>query len=232
MIAIIGAMTKEVVALIDLMDHHSSTIIGGRTFFEGKINDFEVVVTVAGIGKVNASITTTLICEYYHPSLIINVGVAGGLRSTLNPLDIVIGTKVGYHDLDLTTHGALRGQLPDLPRFFTSDERLVNSLENFHLKNRKILTGTILTGDQFITNLDYFKDLIKQYFEEEKIYGVDMESAAIAHVAYTFKIPFIVIRSISDVIGSNDQLNDYDNFVEEACVNATAVTKQILSQIK
>lgn len=232
MVAIIGAMTKEVLALIDLLDDQKKTTIGERTFYEGLINNVEVVIAIAGIGKVNASITTTLICNHYHPNQIINLGVAGGVNSSLKALDIVIGTKIGYHDVDLTIDGVERGQLPDLPRFFASDNYLVKILKNLQMEDRNIWTGTILTGDQFITNHNYLKTLIDQSFKTNNVMAVDMESAAIAHVAYTFKVPFIVIRSISDVIGATDQINDYSNFVHEACVNATIVTKHLLSQIK
>jgi adenosylhomocysteine nucleosidase len=232
MIAIIGAMAKEVAALLELLDNPQSKTLGARTFYEGQIKGFPVVITVAGIGKVNASITTTLICEHYHPQLIINVGVAGGVNQVLKTLDIVIGTTVGYHDVDLTIDGNQIGELPDLPRFFSSDEKLVNGLKDFQLKNRKVHCGTILTGDQFVTDFHKVESLINNHYQNQNIMAVDMESAAIAHVAYTFGIPFIIVRSISDLIGSTDQLDEYSNFVEEACLNATEVTKHILSEIE
>ena len=81
MIAIIGAMAKEVAALLELLDNPQSKTLGARTFMKAKLR-FSGRDTVAGIGKVNASITTTLICEHYHPQLIINVGVAGGVNKS------------------------------------------------------------------------------------------------------------------------------------------------------
>jgi adenosylhomocysteine nucleosidase len=46
--------------------------------------------------------------------------------------------------------------------------------------------------------------------------SVDMESASFAHSFYQFNIPFISIRSISDIIGKNNQVEYEENLQNAA----------------
>ena len=43
----------------------------------------ETVVAVAGVGKVNAAVCAQTMILKYSPDIMINVGVAGGLRTNL-----------------------------------------------------------------------------------------------------------------------------------------------------
>ena len=58
-----------------------------------------------------------------------------------------------------------------------------------------------------------------------------MEAGAIAHVATIYKVPFIVYRSISDVIGDENQENDFYKFVAEAAENASIVLSELLKTL-
>ena len=78
MIGIIGAMQVEIDTLIKDVTNLKEEVKGIRTFYTGTINDKEVVIVIAGIGKVNAGITTSLLVENYDVKAIVNIGVAGG----------------------------------------------------------------------------------------------------------------------------------------------------------
>jgi len=60
------------------------------------------------------------------------------------------------------------------------------------------------------------------------IYAVEMEAAAIAHTATMYKIPFIIYRSISDVLGDTSQNEDFNHFLEMASQNASKVLSELL----
>ena len=78
MIGIIGAMDEELDAILKEVTDLKEIKLKIRTFYKGYINNKEVVIVKAGIGKVNAAITTTLLIENFKVSSIINIGVAGG----------------------------------------------------------------------------------------------------------------------------------------------------------
>jgi adenosylhomocysteine nucleosidase len=226
-------MPKEVASIISLLCDVRKTEMAGRTFYEGRYENKDIVACVAGIGKVNASVTTTLVCEHFKPQMIINVGVAGGASKVLKALDIVVALKVGYHDVDLTADSSdfAIGQLPYMPRFFETDSDAVKILSTFSMKNRNVHFGTILTGDQFVIDPAFLENVILKHFQEHDVLAVDMESSSIAQVCHIYKLPFIVIRSISDVIGSTNQSKEYYDFLSEACLNATEVTKHLLNHL-
>ena len=76
----------------------------------------------------------------------------------------------------------------------------------------KAITGLIATGDIFVQDISV-KDKIKQEFDAD---CTEMEGAAIAQVCTLDKIPFIVIRSISDKPNGNNSI-DFEKFLELAC---------------
>ena len=226
MIGIIGAMNEELEAILKEVTDIEEIKLRVRTFYKGKISNKDVVVVLAGIGKVNAAITTTLLIENFDRSNIINIGVAGGQKGVKHK-DVVISTEVFYHDVDVVSIGKyVRGQMPGSDALFYADENLLNKtkmiLKNLHF-NFKI--GKVASGDQFVYSQDTLIEINKLYSD---VYAIEMEAAAIAHTATLYKVPFIVYRSISDLIEDDNQDEDFNKFLDEASHNASLVLKELI----
>ena len=90
----------------------------GIEFYTGYIGENEVTLTGCGVGKVNAAIAATILIDVYNCDLVINTGIAGGIKG-LNTSDVCIGTKLYYGDADVTIFGYSKGQIPGLPKYFS-----------------------------------------------------------------------------------------------------------------
>ena len=193
-----------------------------------------MVCAVCGVGKVFAAICAQTMILKFHPSLIINVGVAGSLSDSLNVADMVIARQLVQHDMDVTALGVPRGQIlgSDIRYIPTSDDirdelfssiMLLNAEKAFGDREVKALQGTIASGDQFISSKGK-KQLIVEEFEA---IACEMEGAAIAQVCYVNKLPFCVLRAISDSADAGAKM-DYPAFVELAASNSAKVIKRFL----
>ena len=92
----------------------------------------------------------------------------------------------------------------------------------------KILVGGPgVSGSAFIDN-EAFRTYVFETFEARLL---DMESSAVAHVAYSNSVPYIVVRSLSDLAGGSDNKNQMETFINLAAGNATSVVKALLRQI-
>ena len=60
-IGIIAAMEPEMLMLKEAIDNIIEESILGILFFKGKIGNNEVVLSLCGVGKVNASMATTIL---------------------------------------------------------------------------------------------------------------------------------------------------------------------------
>ena len=58
---------------------------------------------------------------------------------------------------------------------------------------------------------------------------LDMESAAVAMVAYANGVPFIAFRSLSDLAGGGDGANELNTFFQLASDNSAAVVQRFLT---
>ena len=232
-IAIICAMDIELDGYRNLIQNLSIEQIVGHEFLVGDYSDNKLVITKCGIGKVNAAAITLLMVEHYKPDLIINSGIAGGYAKSLKTLDVVVAEKVVYSDVDMTTDAFtdLRyGQLQDLPLTFKSNEEVLNKVRNLKLSNN-IYFGTIMTGDQFVTDYRKTDNIVSTHFNDLNVLACDMESCAIAHICYLTKTAFIIVRSISDIIGSSNAF-DYQTFAPKAAKNATDLVNYIIKEVK
>ena len=89
---------------------------------------------------------------------------------------------------------------------------------------RIVVGGAGVSGSAFIDNAA-FRD---HTFETFGARVLDMESAAVAHVAYANGVPFIAVRSLSDLAGGGAGDNRLEVFLELAAGNAAAVVKALL----
>lgn len=212
-IGIIGAMAEEIRLLRAVMVEQKEWSEGGAVFISGKIGQQEIVVVESGIGKVLAAITTTLLISHYQVTTVINTGSAGGIGTGLEIGDVVISDKLAYFDADVTAFGYAMGQMAGMPLYYEADARLIAQAEKAALaKGLQTKTGLIVTGDTFVDKQGTI-EMIKGYFPE--VLANEMEGAAIAHVAHQFKVPFVVIRAMSDV-GDEEASVNFDEFILEA----------------
>lgn len=221
-IGIIAAENEEIEAIKNAMKNINQLKIYNLTFYMGIINNKNYIVVKCGVGKVNAARTTQILTDKFDLEYIINLGSAGALNDSLNIGDIVIGKQLVQHDFDVTAFGREKGYIPETGKTFESDGNLVDQCERIKINDVKITTGTIASGDIFCTDIK-MKEKISEKFNCD---CVEMEGAAVAQVCYLNKIPFIVIRSISDIPNGRNEI-DFNEYLKVASKNCAEFIKQI-----
>ncbi len=225
-IGVLTAMSVEYRQVAAMLQDAETVKSGPQEFLVGSLGESKVVLLQCGIGKTNAATGVTNLIMTFHPDCVISTGVAGGIDTRLDVMDVVIGKEVCYHDV-YCGDNCDPGQVQGLPRLFKGDERLVE-LASTLKTDVHIVSGLICSGDQFITNRDEL-DVIKGKYPQGL--AVDMESGAIAQVCHLWSIPFLSFRIISDTPGVKAHFKQYLNFWDTMADKSFAVTKEFLSKI-
>ena len=224
---IIAAMQEEMQEIKKIMTETEERKIYELTFTKGKINNTEVVLVEAGVGKVNAARTTQILINNFDIEAIINVGSAASANDELDIGDIVIGKKLVQHDFDITAFGHPKGFISNVGQYVESDSILIEKMEQTIVdvqdKEFKIKNGTIASGDIFCTEIK-MKEKIRNKFEAD---AIEMEGAAIAQVCKLDNVPFIVIRSISDNPNGNNNIT-FDQFLEKAAKRCALIIEKFM----
>ncbi len=223
-IGIIFAIEEELESFKKLIEIDNEYSIFDLTFYEGKIDNIECSLVQCGVGKVNAARTTQILIDNMKVDYIFNVGIAGGIDSSLKVGDIVIGEKLVQHDFDVTPFNYIKGQIPNVGTFIDADEYLIKKAEKCLKKAKK---GVIASGDSFVTEEWMSKKINKKF----NALCCEMEGASIAQVCFLSNTPFLVIRSISDV-PNNDNVITYEEFKENSSKIIANGMKKIIDELK
>lgn len=221
-IGIIGAMDVEIEKICQNISGTILHQVCGLDFLEGFLEGTPVVIVRSGVGKVNAALCAQLLVTKFKITHLINTGVAGALASGLGVLDVVISTEVMYHDVDATNWGYESCTIPGMNRTFPAAPELVTLAADACKKNfpsKHCIQGLIASGDQFIGS-NQLKEKIKRLCNPA---CVEMEGAAIGHVASVNQIPFVVIRCMSDMADDNGESTARFNEKEGANISAHIV---------
>ncbi|KRL99931.1 5'-methylthioadenosine/adenosylhomocysteine nucleosidase [Liquorilactobacillus satsumensis] len=210
---ILCAMDEELKELRAQLSAEKAVTLGGINFYEGCLGQQKVVLVRSGIGKVQAGMTTALLIVTFGATAVINSGSAGGIGTGLHVGDVVLSTAAAYYDVDTTAFGYLPGQLPQQPQRFMADEKLVAQIAQAAQKNGlHTKTGLIVTGDQFVASSEKIAKIKQTY---PAALCCEMEGAAVAQAAFQFKVPFVIVRAMSDV-GDEEAGQSFDEFIIEA----------------
>ena len=230
-IGIIGAMEVEVAALKEAMKGTRTLKKAGMEFVEGVLEGQEAVVVRSGIGKVNAAVCTQILADEFQVTAVINTGIAGSLKKEINIGDIVISTDVLHHDMDATGFGYPVGQIPQMDVFsFAADEEmraLAKKVCEEVNPEIQVFEGRIVSGDQFISDRTV-KEKISTNFAG---FCTEMEGAAIAQTAFLNRIPFVIIRAISDKADDSATM-DYGTFEAQAVEHSVRLTRGFLKNFR
>ncbi|MDY0927348.1 5'-methylthioadenosine/S-adenosylhomocysteine nucleosidase [Pantoea trifolii] len=227
-VGIIGAMEQEVTLLRDKIENRQTLTLAGCEIYNGTLNGVEVALLKSGIGKVAAALGTTLLLELCKPDVVINTGSAGGLAPTLKVGDIVVSDEVRYHDADVTAFGYEPGQMAGCPAAFVADDKLIAAAE-LVIKQLDLnaVRGLVVSGDAFINGAAPLASIRTTF---PQAIAVEMEATAIGHVCHQFKVPFVVVRAISDVADQESHLS-FDEFLSVAAKQSSLMVENLLVQL-
>lgn len=226
-VGIIVAMEEEFEAIQNNMKDIEIKRTHNLRFVMGKIEGKECILVQSGVGKVNAARATQIMIDFFELEYIINVGVSGSLSNDLSIGDILIGEHVVQHDFDITAFGHSKGYVTGIGNYIKCSDilnsRLQEVINNIDERDYKIKLGVIATGDIFCTDVA-MKDKIHAKFNAD---AVDMECAAIAQVAYLNEVPFMAVRSISDIPNGNNA-STFDENLKFACKRCANLLEEFL----
>ena len=224
-IGVIGAMQMEVDQLKESLTDTTTVTYSGVDYVCGKMNGIDVVAAVCGIGKVFAAICTEAMILKFDVDMVINIGVAGALTKDLGVLDVALAKNVVQHDMYTSPLGDPYGLISGINEIFLPTNEAMSDLLADCLKDKGVhyLKGTIASGDQFIATEEK-KRWIREHFEA---IAAEMEGASIGHVCYINKVPFAILRSISDSEGG---AMDYQTFAEKAAILSIEVIVDFINR--
>lgn len=229
-LGIIGAMTMEVETLVAAMGTPAPKDIAGSLFYEGTLEGLPAVVVQCGVGKVNAALCAQILCTAFSVTHLVNTGIAGSLCADLDIGDLVVSRDAMYHDFDCVHFGYPYGKVPGMDTVaFPADDTMMayafSAAEKVNPGHVKI--GRVASGDQFIADSD------KKAFIIEKTQALctEMEGAAIAQTAYRNKVPFVILRSISDKADHSAEM-DYPTFETLSAHRCAQVTQKMARMLR
>ena len=256
-IAIIGALEKEVRQIYAAVEKGTVADEAGLRIVGGEYHGFEIVATTAGMGTVNAAAAAQHLISAHGANAIIFSGIAGGLNPALHIGDVVIGEHLRYLDTDTAL---IAESAPGLEEFSSSDflvelaeqtlrahgfvdaalsegdaataraeaDATLFRRNNTDSEPQRFLRGTIATGDRFVSGAEAKAAAIAATQGD----CVEMEGAAIAHVAAKNGIDCLVLRAISDNCDeSYDALSSREFDLEEYAKSASSLVLSIVRRL-
>ncbi len=229
-IGIIGAMEEEITNILEDMNVVTTKNALGLDFHLGSLNNsgHSIVLVRSGIGKVNAALCTQVLIDLFAVDAIINVGVAGAVDNNVKIGDIVISSDAVQHDFDTSALGDEPGIISRMDTsVFAADKNLVETAKKVVSDiGFPVYVGRIASGDQFVSD-PAVKERIANLFNP---LCCEMEGGAIAHTCYLNKVPFVIIRAISDNAEEGSDVN-YERFFRECAVTAGRIIKNMVAEI-
>lgn len=178
---------------------------------QGIIN---LYILFCGSGEVQAASGTQYLIDNFSVDQIINCGVVGGINPDFKTGDVVLVSDIIPYQYDLSSLGYEKATLPkNMEQYlYTNSERLCELMEKVDLP-----LASCASGDKFLLHSDK-----KQLWEKYEADICDMESYGIAYTCNLNKIPFVMIKAVSD--DSNDGGEEYRETLSKLSGKTTVLT--------
>jgi len=222
-IAILAPMQEELDAVLHLLPVGRPEHLHGLDLWHVDFAGKHLVLARSGVGKVNTASAVAILLSHLHVDHIVNLGTAGGMRSGQKILDLVVPSEVLAVDVDVTPLGFEFGQMLGEPSVYHTDAemrewftRVTHTWDDMPTVHH----GAVGTTDSFVYRPEQVQQ-IQQRFGAERVACVEMEGAALAQVCRRFGVPFLIVRSLSDVPATDtDNHLDFNTFLHKAAHNA------------
>lgn len=218
-VAVLSALRKESLAFFELGGEEPRRRCGVE-LARRSVAGLDVVAAAGGMGTINAAASAQLLIDACRPDVLLFCGIAGSLNPRIGQGDVVVGERLECLEADMDIIAESEPHLTSFP----SDARLVR-LAQEELEARsfervdnvresgadasaskygtlaphapRYVCGAIATSDLFSTEPDVLREVRGRYAADCE----EMEGVAAAQVAARAGVPFLAIRSISNVCG-------------------------------
>jgi adenosylhomocysteine nucleosidase len=238
-IGIICALPEERDLLVQWLTEAQHGAVLGRPIVSGRLDGHPVVVTESGCGKVAAAVQATILLDRYDCRALVVSGVAGGLAPELGIADIVIADRLIQHDYGHQTEAGLRSFRPGEPPLGERRQEIAYDLDPaLAQKLRQALAGVDFTVPDDLARQGHRQDTQVQVVfggivtgDQFQALAVEMEGAAVAQVAAMQPdVPAVIVRSLSDLAGSDSHI-DFTQFVATVAPMAATVVRRLIAAI-
>lgn len=174
----------------------------------------------SGWGKISAAAATQYCIDQFKPDVILNIGTCGGMEGVAKSGEILLAERTVVYDIEermgdfdqAIQHYSSAIDLDWIPRPFPSPVRVT----------------TIATADQ-----DLDPDKMSWLLTQFGAHAADWESGAIAYICALNRLPCIILRGVSDIVGlqRSEAYENPDFFHESSRVIITSILDSLPSWI-
>jgi 5'-methylthioadenosine/S-adenosylhomocysteine nucleosidase len=243
---VLGALPQETELVLRALKGGRAGKLGRFPYIEGRIGGRRTVVAVTGIGKTCASMITMLFATHFRPRELLMTGTASRINPEIRNGDVIVGEITCNHDFGSLCAGysmeyfGAEGPLGDsMPVIFPGDRALLASAKRAmrtHVPETasqhtpsympRVRIGRITSGDQFGITPERIADIRRQLNPDL----MEMESGSVAQVCRYLGIPFLCIRSGSNLT-QNSPDNDYRKLSPFASRQAALFTVSLIAEL-
>ena len=214
-IVILGAVPQEIPVLTNALESPEKKSLWGIPYWQGKLHGKPVVIAITGIGKTFTGMTTTLFIAEFKPRLVLMTGTGARINQKLRTGDVIVATHTYEHDYgSLTKNDMVYRPMnsPDDGKEIKNEFKPTESLLAIAQKAMDTYEPQLITanGDSYknsvrygvVSSSDLFGvpqvriDSLRNHFKTDIM---EMESAPLGHVCETLGVPYLIIRSGSNV---------------------------------
>jgi len=232
-VGLISALEEELTRFREHAEIDQVVRQSGLEFHLGRFEGCDVILLRCGVGKVNAAVATQLLIDRFGARAVVFTGLAGTLVPYLKRGDVVISNYAVQHDIDLTAFGRRPGQLSDTTRQIEADPTLVAAASEAYDEvaqaqglTSQMVVGTLATGDTFISDPSRIRWLQREF----GAVAADMEGGAVGQVCSMNRVPFVVIRVISDAAG-DQAASQFITFLDRASDLTYEITAALVRRL-
>jgi len=217
MIALICSVQAEAEFLQEAMSVTRQSSLGSKQIIEGELVGRQVLLCVSGMGKVNAAHAATLLLSRFAPDALLNFGIGGAYPSSGARIGSIAIAKVeiagdegvltpdGFKDTEYIGIPLLKTSASVIYSTYPASEPLVKRALHSLMSYQRPGENTVHVGT-FVTLSTCTGTAARARELEERHHGLceNMEGAAVAHVAALHGIPWLEVRSISNLVEDRD----------------------------